>query len=203
MKKYRFYIFYFLFFIGGSLQAGHNYIDYTTKASQHFSLLNELYSKYPMSESSQKLILIRKLKKKWDNMVSEYKQIHSQKRSRMLLRMKERYIQLYGMLQKTCIKLNQYSNDILIDYTQRLKTKKLNRKQKDIYENSFRVAKHEMYRAQNAYLSEQFNYSAQLYHRSIIILANTYKKLNWAVPPTYEKVQTVSINSIKTPQTIQ
>ncbi len=197
MKKHQFYTFYFLFCAGGSLQAGHNYVDYVNRANQHFSLLNELYNKYPMSESSQKLILIRKLKKNWDNMIAEYKRMHSQKRSHMLLRIKEHYLPLYEMLRKTCLKLNRYSSDILIDYVQRIKTNKLNRQQKDIYENSFRVAKHEIYRAQNAFLSKQFNYSAQLYHRSIIILANTYKKLNWAVPPTYEKVQTVSKHSIK------
>ena len=189
-KLFRFFIWIlFLPLIFSEIYAGHNYKDYTTKARNHIKLLNELYEKYPIQDKNKRIKTIKKLRKIWDEMISDHKQGNSKQRNYILLQMRGNYVQLRNMLKVVCIKMSRYSSDILIDYTERFKESKLSSKQKDIYENSFRVAKYEKYRARIAFIRKQFNYSARLYNRSVIILANTYRKLNWFVPSTYRKVQ--------------
>ena len=193
------FFFCLLVFTASDLYPGHNYADYTQKATQHLKLLNEVYNKYPIAEKSRQIHILKQFEKRWQNLITKYKRVEPHKKGEILLRMRNSYIQIYGLLRNTCIKLKNYSRDIFIDYTNKVKDKKLSRSESDFYENSFQVAKREVRRAKTAFLRKHFSYSVHLYDRSVIILANTYKKLNWPLPPTYQKIQTASSDDTDDP----
>ena len=185
-----------LVFTVGSLHPGHNYTDYTQKATQHMEILKEVYNKYPIAEKDHQIYILEQFEERWQNLITEYKRVEPHKKGEVLLKMRDSYIQIHGLLRDACIKLKKYSRDIFIDYTDKVQNRKLSKSESDFYENSFEVAKRETRRAKKAFLRRHFSYSARLYDRSVIILANTYKKLNWALPPTYQKIQTVSSDNI-------
>ena len=184
-----------LVFLSSGISAKHDFKDYSEKAKDHFLLLQDIYSKYPLADKNKLMEIILVEEKRWYDIETDYKQTTGRNRSRVLLLIRENYLNLLDYVQKACLQLKRYSDDILIDFAERRQRKNLNRKEIDIYENSFNVANREIHRAKKAFLNHQFNYSAKLYDRAVVILANTYKKLNWVVPPTYKNVQTVKVSS--------
>ena len=182
-------------FLSSSIFAKHDFKDYSKRANDHFILLQDVYNKYPVENKNSLIQLISIKKKKWNDIELNYKQSEGRQKSQMLFVIRENYLDLLGYVHSVCLHLRRYSNDILIDFIEKRKGDDLNHKEIEIYKNSFNVAKREIHRAKKAFLNQQYNYSAKLYDRAVIILANTYRKLNWAVPTTYKDVQTINKNS--------
>ena len=165
--------------------------DYNTKARKHFALLYQVYGKYPIADKNKSIRSISNREKKWEEVEMLYKRSTNHERNKVLLLVRNNYLGLLKHVKKACQHLKSYSNDIFIDFTEKRKGKSLDTRERGIYTNSFGVAKREIHRAKQAFSSQQFNYSARLYDRAVIILANAYKKLDWVMPPTYESVQTI------------
>ena len=164
---------------------------YNTKANKHFALLHQIYNKYPIADRNKFIRSFSNREKRWEDIEALYKQSTGHERNKVLLLVRSHYLDLLEYVERACRHLKSYSNDILIDFTEKRKGKNLDIREREIYANSFGVAKREIHRAEKAFLGHQFNYSARLYDRAVVILANAYKKLDWVMPPTYENIQTI------------
>ena len=116
-----------------------------------------------------------------------YKNSTHKNRWAALKELEKSYLKMNNIIKSSAESMQMYSNDLLADFSDRLRQDRNREVKASTYQNSYRVCKYEFYRAQKALRNGQYRYSSHLYDRGITILKNAYKKLAWALPPTYSK----------------
>jgi len=130
---------------------------------------------------------MKRLNKEWNSELSRFDQAPARKRAGILAQLNNTRKKFDYHLADLCNGLRVYSNDILADFTSRLKgSKKVPAKEN--YSNALQVTRQEFSRAEKAFTNRQYQYSAHLYDRGILILRKTYKKLGWGSPAIYSNL---------------
>jgi len=186
MIKTRFFLFKYLTFLFiislfVSLSASSTYRNLHIKSKKQFSLLERIYTKYPIEP--QRREQLKNIRENWNNLEKEYQSQAGIKQKYVLRKMKSTYNDILFLMQNSSKTLESYSNDILSDITEKIQKIEKAKFQKFIIQ--FSVSKREFQRAKKAYRHKQFYYSSHLFNRGIIILNKIYKELNWNIPIAY------------------
>lgn len=162
-----------------------------SKGDSHLVLLGKIYGKYPVRQ--EKVTHLRLLEEKWIHHIKDYERSTRNDRSQSLKTLKKTYSDILVVMKGAADDMKIYSDELVLDFTDRIHdvdTESMDKMEYSYYyesRNHFQVIKREFYRAHTAYLRKQYAYSVALYDRGILMMMNTYKKLNWSLPKILQK----------------
>ncbi len=172
------------------LHATKNFKNYQEKTETRLKLIKMIYDKYPLQDGSS---TAKKLQKNWNDLLYSYENNSSAKeKAKIFGLVKDQYTRVKKFIHYLCGHLEKYSEYIINEFGNDPRKKNLDLFQKDIYHNSYQVAKQEIHRAKVALRKGQYYYSAHLFHRGVRILARTYKKIEWETPAVYIKIADIA-----------
>jgi len=153
---------------------------------KNIRILERIYKKYPISIKQKSEF--EKVKTVWEKNLKDLNLINKKNRREAEKNLIEVYKEIKTTLEKTCEILAVYGNDLIINFQKRLDEEKPNSIDKEKYVNQFNVSRREFMRAEKAFRSEYYYYSAHLYDRGIQILVKIHERLNWTIPPAYRNL---------------
>ena len=175
-----------VFFIAGRQGFSYSTVDYSQvkeKIEKNFSLVDRLKVTYPVFNDNRDII--EKLRRKWNEQKSDYRRATAREKNRIFKEILSTHLKIENLLRDLAVSMQRYSEDILLDFNDRLNEERNSSIKPESYTQRMQVGKQEFSRAASAFRKKQYAYSIHLYDRGISIVSHTYKKLNWALPPTY------------------
>ena len=178
-----------------SISAFPTYRDLTKKSQKKIKVIQLLNKQYPITRN--KINLFDQLHNEFKTNSASYHRGNRLERRAALKELNVIYKKINIYTKKLCLDMKTYSEEIMIDFTDRIKDKKSEELKPKKYVNAVRVARQEFSRAESATRNLQFDYSAHLYHQGIVIMKKTYSRLQWSLPPAFQsKENNHTISSI-------
>ncbi|MCS6985142.1 MAG: hypothetical protein NZM25_08490 [Leptospiraceae bacterium] len=157
--------------------------QYQAKGNEGLKILGRLFERYhfPTSEKEN----FEQLKEDWRLALNRYVVAQSKEKPLVFRDVQSHYSRILQSGRKLCSYLESFSQDMLDDFSQRLKETSRESLPPEKYTNHLSVAKREFARAKEYLQKGHSVQAAHLYDRGIELLVGRYKQFQWPLPEKY------------------
>lgn len=165
------------------LWANPTFSDYHKKGSDYLKILDRLFNRYSFPKEEEESY--EKIREEFRLSVNRYLVSQNKERNVIFRQVQKTYDKILEKGKLICQHLEEFSNYLLNDFSERLKNSKEENIPQEKYANQLSVAKRELSRAKEYYQKGQVVQAAHLYDRGIELLLRRYRELKWPLPEKY------------------
>lgn len=154
--------------------------DYVKKGDRNIAIIERLSFKYPLNSLKRNLAL--EVTRNWKSTKAAYPGKDKTERQNLYDTIRVHYVTTIGLLRDISLDIANVYDELYTPLNTAIYNAKLDAKKKGLVYERLQIASQEKTRAQKAFRSRQYYYSAHLYDRSVTILLNLYSDLSIEIP---------------------